>query len=149
MDKLIDYISEELDELEKKAGKGKLSVTEIQYGDMLAHFKKSLLTSDAMEDGGYSGTGRSYGYPQYHYDDGNMDNGRSNDSRPYEGRSYEGRSYAGRRYARRDSRGRYSRSYGNEYSGDMVEQLKGLMDEAPDENTRQEIQRLVSKMENM
>ena len=41
MHKLCEYIDKELEELEHKAGVGqKLSAGEIQYGDMLAHFKK-------------------------------------------------------------------------------------------------------------
>ena len=49
MHKLIEYICDELEELERKAEKGgKLSMQEVQYGDMLAHFKKNLLKSDEM-----------------------------------------------------------------------------------------------------
>jgi len=33
--------------------------------------------------------------------------------------------------------------------GDTVEQLRDMMDEMPDEQTRSELQRIVSKMENM
>lgn len=134
MDKLIEYICEELEELEKKAAKGKLSSAEVEYGDMLAHFKKNLLTADAMEGSNYSNAGRSYGYPVYNYDDGNMNSGRS---------------YAGRYSSRRDRRGRYSRNYANEYSGDMVEQLREMMSDAPDSETRNEIQRLITKIEKM
>ena len=32
---------------------------------------------------------------------------------------------------------------------DMISELRGLMEDAPDERTRQEFQRLISKMENM
>ena len=49
-------------------------------------------------------------------------------------------------YARkRDSMGRYSRRYSRD-SG-MVESLKELMHEAPDERTRNELQKMISKME--
>ena len=61
MHKLIDYICDELEELEHKAEKNKLSMTELQYVDLLAHAKKNLLTADAMmEAEGYSGD-YSYG----------------------------------------------------------------------------------------
>ena len=62
----------------------------------------------------------------------------------------ENRSYArGRgRNARRDSRGRYS-SDGYSRTGDMVDKLRNLADEAPTDQARMEIQRLVSKMETM
>lgn len=45
-------------------------------------------------------------------------------------------------YSRRD---RYSRRSGNK----MVEQLEDLMDETTDERTKQEIQRLISKINGM
>ena len=120
MDKLIDYINEELEELERKASKGKLSAAEVQYGDMLAHFKKNMLTADAMEEG-YSGT--------YYRD-------------------------RGRSYARRDSMGRYSRRHSRDdgYStavDGMIEQLQTMMDEAPNDEMRKEIQRLMDKMQSM
>ena len=56
------------------------------------------------------------------------------------------RSYArGRgRNARRDAMGRYSRA-----NDDMVEQLRSMMQEAPDERTRQEFQRFITKVEQM
>lgn len=63
-----------------------------------------------------------------------------------------GNSYARRR--RRDSRGRYaSEGYsgrrGYSRDDDMISELRGLMEEAPDEQTKMEFQRLISKMENM
>ena len=64
----------------------------------------------------------------------------------------DGMSYArGRgRSAKRDSLGRYSRDRG--YSMDdgkqgYVEELRELMHNAPDENTRQGIQRMINQME--
>lgn len=139
MHKLMEYICDELDELERKADKdGKLSMAEMQYVDMLAHAKKSLLTADAMEEEGYSMDG-SY--------DGNYD-GMSNRSYARRGGRNTGRSYArGRRNARRDAMGRYS---GDGYSMDseeMVEQLRQMMQDAPDDRTRQEFQRFIQKIE--
>lgn len=127
MHKLLDYVCEELEELEHKVDKeGKLSATEMQYMDMLAHTKKNLLKSEEMyEDSEYSSAMRPY---------------------MRDGRSYarDGRSYA----RRRDSMGRYSRE-GYSMNDDMVERLRDLMRDAPDERTRSEIQRLVTKMEQM
>ena len=79
-----------------------------------------------------------------------------------------GRSYArgGRRgrganqygsYAqRRDTVGRYSRdgrmmntAAGYSMAGDIAEELKDLMQDAPDSQTRQEIQHIVSRLEQM
>ena len=59
-----------------------------------------------------------------------------------------GRSYA----QRRDSRGRYSNTYNRDgYSRDgkqeYIEHLRDMMDEAPDEQTRKSIERMISQME--
>ena len=61
------------------------------------------------------------------------------------GDGYSGRySYA----RRRDSRGRYSM---NDYSyhNEMIHELKDMMNDAPDERTRQEFKRFIDKVENM
>lgn len=99
-----------------------------------------------MLDGGYSEDGMSY-----------RDGGRM-----YRDDGYNGGSYArGRRYAKRDSMGRYSRNDGtyrggsyrydgysrNDGKAEYIEHLRDMMEDAPDENTRQEIQRMISKME--
>lgn len=133
MDKLISYICDELEELEKKAAKGNLSAAEIQYGDTLAHFKKNLLTAEAMEeaDGEYSS--------RYYYDSRPMP---MNNSRDWNETSYA----RGRRNAKRDSMGRYSRD------GEMdtlVSDLRELMDDAPNDHVRTEISKLVKKFESM
>lgn len=76
----------------------------------------------------------------------------------YDG-SYDGNSYArGRgRNARRDSMGRYSREayrdgrvyrgYSRDGKEEYIENLRDMMDSAPDEQTRQSIQRMISQME--
>ena len=111
MHKLIEYVCDELDELERKAEKdGKLSMAEVQYMDTLAHTKKNLLKADEMmEEGEYSMAG---------------DRGV---------RSYVrgGRSYARGRNARRDSMGRYSRE-GYSMNDDIADRLRDLMEDAPD-----------------
>ena len=79
MHKLIDYICDELDDMERKAEKGgKLSMAEMQYVDTLAHTKKNLLKAEEMSEGEYSG--RTY---------------------PYDGRSYARRRDSMGRYSRR------------------------------------------------
>lgn len=112
MDKLLNYICDELDELERKAEKNnKLSQTELQYGDMLAHFKKNLLTAEAMmdaDDGGSYARGRGrnakrdsmgrYSSRGYSYDGSydnmnryeNMSRGSYDDMSYRDGRSYDG-----------------------------------------------------------
>ena len=59
--------------------------------------------------------------------------------------TYYGNSYAGRR---RDRMGRYSGYDGYSRTEDMVSQLRAMMENAPNEMTRQDIQRLVTKLEN-
>jgi hypothetical protein len=52
MKSLISYVCDELEDLERKAEKGKLTAAEVQYADTLAHLKKNLLKADEMM--GYS-----------------------------------------------------------------------------------------------
>lgn len=121
MHKLYDYICAELDALEKKADRdGSLTMTEIQYADTLLHMKKNLLKADEM-------SGESYGdsYGEY--------------SRRYSARGRGSN-------ARRDSRGRYADG-GNYSRGDMVEAMRDMMNDAPDESTRMEMQRFIDKFD--
>ena len=155
MHKLMEYVCDELEELERKADKeGKLSMAEMQYVDLLAHTKKNLLKSEEMmgEDDEYSMDGGSYARGRS-YDGGSYArNGRGgNQGNSSRRSSYEmGGSYARGRNARRDSMGRYSREQG--YSGDseeMVEELRELMEQAPDDRTKQEFQKFIQKIEQM
>jgi hypothetical protein len=104
MKALLDYVCDELDVLEKKADKGKLSMSEIEYADKLAHLKKNILRSDELMDEGYSGDSHMDGYRMYPYS------------------MNDGMSYARGRgsNARRDSMGRYSSDDGrySDYSRD-------------------------------
>lgn len=122
-------------ELEEYGKKGELSAGTLDIVDKLAHTIKNLdKIIETYEEDEYSNYGGSY------------DNGGG----MYNRGSYRDGSYArGRgRNARRDSMGRYS-SNGYSRTGDMVEQLRNLMNDAPDDRTRQEIQNLVSRMEMM
>lgn len=132
----FETLSRELGEANekiKRAG-GKLSAGDVDYIEKLTHAIKSAKTTIAMiesEDGGESG----YYMPMY-------------------GRSYGDRSYGmrdGNSYARRrDSMGRFtSRRGGMSYDDGMVEELRDLMDRAPDEATRREFQKLITKLEQM
>lgn len=116
-------------ELKEYGEKGEMTAGTLDVVDKLAHTVKNLdKIIEVYEDEGYSSH-----YPYYmggSYDDGMNRNG-----------SYRGRSYAGRRNARRDSMGRYSRE-------GLADKMRDLMDEAPDERTRQEIQRMIEKFEN-
>lgn len=127
-----------------KANGGDIENDDIGMIDELSHSIKSLVTTCAMleaetdgysENGGYSGRyapmwnpGIGYGYVSQ------------------EGRESRagGGNYGG------NSRNRYSRENRNGYSrtGDMTDQLRQMMDEAPDEMTRMEIKKLMDRMEN-
>lgn len=123
----------EANEKIKRAG-GKLSAGDLEYIDKLTHALKSVKTTIAMmesEDGGESG----YYMPMY---------GRSYGDRSYEMR--DGNSYA----RRRDSMGRFtSRRGGMSYDDGMVEELRDLMDRAPDEATKREFHKLITRLEQM
>lgn len=149
MHKLIEFICDELDDLERKAERGgKLSMTEVQYMDTLAHAKKNLLKSEEMMDGGYS----MDGYSRNRY---------SRDGRGYSEARGRGR------YAKRDSMGRYSRdrysrdgysrdgySMDDGYStddgysmeGDFESELAQLMKDAPNDQIKQKLQTIMNEM---
>ena len=148
---LCEMLSRALKEANEKlrnAG-GKLSTTDLEYVDRLTHSLKSIkatikmIEDEEMEDGGSYGDGsyrmRGYSRNDYRgsYDDGSYARGRG-------------------RYANRDDMGRYSSRDGGSYGysrdgysghGDMVEELRGLMNMAPDDQTRQEMQRMIQKLE--
>lgn len=125
-------------ELEEYGKKGELSAGTLDIVDKLAHTIKNLdKIIEAYEEEEYS-----------NYGGGSYEGGGSN--RSYRGGSYRGGSYNRGSYARRNSRreSRYSNE-GYSRAGDMVEQLRAMMMDAPDDRTRQEIQSLVSRMEMM
>ena len=138
---ILKLVENELDAINKN-GKFK-SREEIDSVYKLVDIAKDTMEIWCMED---DMSGESY-------DDGMSYRGRS--MRGYD----DGMSYArGRRHARRDSMGRYSRdgrsyrgnSYERGYSRDgkeeYKEQLMQLMDDAPDENARQSIKRMLDSM---
>lgn len=66
MHSICRYIDDELMDMEHRIQQGgKLSMSELEYADKLAHLKKSILTNKAMEESGYSGT---YRRPHEYYD---------------------------------------------------------------------------------
>ena len=140
---LCETISREIEEANEKIRKagGKLSAGDLDYIDKLTHTLKSLKTTMAMmeaeDEEGYSGY-----YPY-------MGNSRSDGMGGWNDNSYaRGRG----RNAGRDSMGRYSRDgYSRNYSrdGGLSEELRGLMQDAPNEQIRSEIQRLVEKIDRM
>ena len=112
MHKLIGYVCDELEEIERKVDKGgKISGSELQYADTLAHLKKNLLKAEEMSGGEYSSRGysrrMSYGPDESYSYAEQQDYVRPDGSYRDGGMSYARGRGAG---ARRDSMGRYSRS---------------------------------------
>ena len=135
MHKLVEFICDELEELERKVAKeGKLSMAEIQYGDTLAHFEKSLLTSSAMKESedwnGYSGARRRDSMGRYA--DGGNSYGRYYDDRRYSDGGYSGR--------------RYSRDEGKSY---MIRQFEKLMDDVSSQEEHEVLQSAINRLKNM
>lgn len=129
LEELCETVAEEIREANgkiKKAG-GKISPGDVEYLDKLTHMLKSIKTTKAMMESEHS------------YDDMGT--------------------YARGRNARRDSMGRYSgerhympynRSYdGNSYGGDMVSELRELMNEAPNTQIRNKFQQFIEEVERM
>lgn len=143
MHKVYELKDKLCDELEEYGDK-KLDAGSLEVIDKLAHTIKNLdKIIEKYEDEDYSSA--------------------YNDGMSYEGGSYEGGSYerggnrGGNRYssryamargrgrnARRDSMGRYSSD-----NRMMVEELRDLMNDAPDERTKMEFKRFIEKMEQM
>lgn len=149
---LKDMLCEELEEYGKK---DKLDVGGLEIVDKLAHTIKNLDKiietyeedgySEAYYDGSYEGTGNMGGGSyEGSYERGGSRRGSYARER---GGSRRG-SYAmarGRgRNAKRDSMGRYSRD-----GKMMAQELRELMEDAPDERIRMELQKVIQKVENM
>ena len=143
MDYLRDYedgcevLHEKYRDSIRKIKNGGMSASDLDQLEKLTHSMASIKKMMKMEeDGEYSGW-----YPYRMggaYADGNgMGGGMSN-----------GGSYArGRSNARRDSMGRYSGERGYSRT-DFADELRELMEQAPDEKTRQKIQRMAEEIEN-
>lgn len=126
--KLKEMLCEELE----KYGEKELTAGSLDVVDKLAHALKNvdkIIENKDEYSGDYRGSYRR---------GGSYRNGSYRDGRSYR---YDGAQ-------RRDSRGRYM-SNGYSRHGDLVSELRDLMEDAPDENTRMEFQRLISKMEGM
>lgn len=129
---------------------GEMTGADLEYVDKLTHAIKSIKTTMAMmeADDEYSNEGGSYGGSYRGGQGGNR--GGSNRGGSNRGGSYGGSYARGRgRGARRDSMGRYSREGYSREAEDMVSQLRELMEDAPDEQTRMEIQRMVDRLGKM
>ena len=130
MHKLYDLKELLMKELEEHGSDKSLDMNSLKEIDTLAHATKNVCKIIECCEEGYSGyEGESY-----------------NDN--YSGRMSRraGGSYAtiGRSCRRgRDAMGRFT----SRAASGMIEELRSLMNEAPDEDTRHELSRLISKME--
>ena len=136
-----------------KANGGDIEHDDIEMIDELSHSLVSLVKScmllKAEEEGEYSeryapmwNPGITYGYAGREGREGRAGGGGGYSREGYsrEGYSREGRE--GRNRYSREGRAGYSRA------GDMTDQLRQMMDEAPDEMTMMEIKKLMDRMEN-
>lgn len=129
LDTLCEIVSEKLSDKIRKVKNGGMSDGDLDTLEKLTHTLASTKKSMAFieDEDGYSGN-----YPM---GDGSYRN------------SYRGSYNHGGSYRRRDSMGRYSGERG--YSrNDLADKMRDLMMEAPDERTRQEMQRMAEKLEN-
>ena len=135
---LKEMLCEELEEYGKK---GEMSTGSLEVIDKLAHAIKNIdKIIECYEEEGYSNEGQS--------GNGNM----SMDGGSYARRGNRGggRGYRGvNQYGSYARGGRYSREGGYSRNDGMVEELRKLMQDAPDDKTRQEFERFISKVESM
>jgi len=154
LEDLCGMVSEKLAEATKKIhSSGNLSSSDFDYLDKMTHTLKSIKTTMAMMDaedrGAFAdgGSERSYrscadrsyrdrAYMDRSYDDGSYDDG------SYDEGSSERR---GRMRAKRDSMGRYASSMSNHDR--LLSELKEMMPDAPDDQTKQEIRQLINRLE--
>lgn len=163
MHELYELKEKLMEELEKY-GQEELTAGSLEVVDKLSHTIKNLhKIIEKCEEEEYSMDG---GMSSYEQGGGQSSYARRGQSYAYEGggqsayarangggqSSYaRGQSYArGRgRNARRDSRGRYASEGGYSGSEEMINELYGLMEEAPDDKTRKEFEKFIKKVEMM
>lgn len=151
MHELYELKEKLLQELEEY-GRKELSTGTLDVVDKLSHAIKNICKIIEMkEDEEYSGDimGGMGGTSYARGDNRGGSRGGSSNRGSYEGR---GGSYARGRgsNARRDSMGRYSSERGYSRDGeDLADQLRDLMEDAPDETIRRDMERLLRKVEQM
>lgn len=132
MDKLYNLKERLIKELEGYAGKSAWNASDLDIIKKTASAVDhicNIIKACEEEEGGYSSHGYAYGM------DHSVEPGRD-------------MSYArGRRNAPRDSMGRYSGEMGYSRHGDPADQLRELMEQAPDEQTRRELERIVQRLD--
>lgn len=122
----------------KKYSTEEVTTSSLEVIDKLSHAVKNIdkiIEKYEEEEGG------SYGYNSYE-PNYRMSNNRDN-------RGSYNNSYArGRgRNAKRDSMGRYASDNGYSRHGDMVEELREMMMDAPNEEIRREYEKVINRIE--
>ena len=134
MDKLYDLKEKLLKELEGYGSKANLNASDLDIAMKLSSAVKNLCKIiDGEEGEGYSSRGYAYG--------------RDHSVEPGRDMSYRGSYARGRRRAPRDSMGRYSGEMGYSRHGDPADLLREVMEQAQDEQTRRELERIMQRME--
>ena len=128
LETLCGILSEKIADKTRKIKGGGMSDGDLETIEKLTHTLASVKKIMAFmeDDGDYSG------YYPMPYPDGSYRN------------IYRG-SYA--RGRKRDSMGRYAGEYGYSRT-DLADKMRELMHDAPDDRTRQEMQRMIEKLEN-
>ena len=139
MHELYDLKDNLMSELKKYSREDDLNANSLDVIEAITDTIKNLdkiIDHCEMEENGYSNASYGRYMPPYAYENGMNNNNMSNNS------------YArGRgRNARRDSMGRYSSMNGYSRADDnMITELSNLAMNAPDENTRQQIQAMIDR----
>lgn len=130
LERLYDTVQKEVSKVNEKLANsgGNLTGSDVSYINELSHTLKSLKTTIAMMEAEDGESGR-YSMPHYGY-----------------GNSYN---YGGSYRRGRDSMGRYTSRRGYSYDDGMIEELRSLMESAPDERTKSEFRQFIAKMEKM
>lgn len=130
LERLYDTVQKEVSKVNEKLANsgGNLTGSDVSYINELTHTMKSLKTTIAMMEAEDGESGR-YSMPHYGY-----------------GNSYN---YGGSYRRGRDSMGRYTSRRGYSYDDGIIEELRSLMESAPDERTKSEFRQFIAKMEKM
>ena len=133
--KLKEKLCKELEEYAKKD----LSAGSLEVVDKLSHTIKNLdkIIEEYDEGGSYNMGSYARG--------GNRGGSYGNYNGNYEGSYARGRG----RYAKRDSMGRYSSERGYSRDDEMVAELRELMMDAPDDQTKRDLDKIIRRLEMM
>ena len=129
LERLYDTVQKEVSKVNEKLANsgGNLTGSDVSYINELTHTLKSLKTTIAMMEAEDGESGRYMPHPGY-------------------GNSYN---YGGSYRRGRDSMGRYTSRRGYSYDDGMMDELRTLMESAPDERTKAEFRQFISKLEKM